>query len=99
MLSEKIAEALDQGGFLEDCLFEKETLTGVDLSRMELKNVQFRKCCFEGCHFTKVSFYGALFKNCDFSNCAFAGSYWKQGRVEDSRGDGSDFDQDRKSVV
>ena len=74
MLESVLAES--EEGCVKNRSFERERLSGADLSEAEFERVRFKKCVFEGCRFSSSAFYGAEFENCIFSGCSFSEGYF-----------------------
>ena len=62
MLESVLAES--EEGCVKNRSFERERLSGADLSEAEFERVRFKKCVFEGCRFSSSAFYGAVYLFC-----------------------------------
>ena len=93
MLESVLAES--EEGCVKNRSFERERLSGADLSEAEFERVRLKKCVFEGCRFSSSAFYGAEFENCIFSGCSFSEGYFRGCNFSVCKGDGCNFSESR----
>ena len=60
--------------------FEK-TFKSLNGAELDISNVQFEKCTFDGCVFSKAKFYNCVFTDCVFQACDLAGLSFAGSRL------------------
>lgn len=79
---------LDAAGvFLEDCRFDRCTITSADLQGMVDHRNIFRECRFTGCDFSNagLGYFTSRFEDCTFTTCRFDGALFRNAVFKRTR--------------
>lgn len=93
MLENDIYSAIDGEETIAEKEYTNEEIVDIKMNRIEFDGVVFSKCRFVNCDFTGSSFLNVTFLNCDLSNCRFQDCYFRDTKLNECKGDGSNFSQ------